>query len=246
MKIGSIVALTASAWSLAAAHCLAFSYGSATPVSRCSGEASCDVSLEEISADGFVGARLTRRLILSRDGAPVLLIEPERPEPRADTWLMRVGVFVALDLEQRPILVVVRDYERADDRDYRVAYPVTDPLSMWRFDDGDTFNLDLTVYISGDQMWIEARDGPSHLATVRTMPLFFGFGPNGGAVRVSVDPSAVTTDGGPHYFTADARALLTDINARYAGAPDGTPFLFQADRRAASALAAAIVSGNGQ
>ena len=246
MRFGVAAAVVVGAWNLTTAESSAYSYASPTLIERCAGQASCDIPAEEIGAGSFVGARLTRRVSLSRDGVPVLLIEPERSQPRADTWLMRVGLFVSLDVEQRPMLVVARYYERGDNRDYRVDYPVTDPISMWRFDEGDSFNLDLTVYASGDQMWIEARDGQSSLATVRTLPLFFGFGPNDGAVRISVDEAALSGDARPSYFTAKAEALLEDINTRYAAAPDGTPFLVQADRRAASALAAAIVSGSGQ
>lgn len=246
--VGAICALTLGS----AGGAEAYTYRPRHIIVRCAHMPVCDFSEAEVGKSDFAGAKLSRPVALQSEPVPIVSVQALEPERRAGWSLMEVGLSVALNAQNRPMLIVSRDYGNwvapGVLESFTVDYPVTDPLSSHRYQVGETLPLDLRVYMSSDQAWIESRDGVSGLAKVWTLPLFFGFGPSeGGGARMAVGVSGAPKNPNVQYFRVEREALLADINSRYAAKPATTPFLFQSDGNVTRALAAAVLStGLGQ
>lgn len=211
----------------------AYSYrGPRTENTVCKGSDEC-----KLDSSGFAA------ISLKGDWPPqsataLMTFEPGRPTARGGAVLKSVSLYLYRangDLK----LMVRRTYSAAA-RIYSIDYPVTDPLAADVRSAGSV-KLDLTVYMSQDQAWIESRQGATSLSTVWTVPLFFGFGPETSrGVTITVSSFAPTQR---RYYTAAAATLIGDVNQKYADMPDYTPFLFQGRRARAAALAVASVDG---
>lgn len=227
------------AWSLQDA--MAYSYGGAkTPVGNCSGQVDCD-----ISANGqFAGIAIEGDFAVV-DPSNVLEVDfvPGNAQARGTAQLHSVHLTFA-DEGGNLILTATRLYSEGE-YPYQIDYSVTDPL-LTGIGDLSEVHVDLAIYMSQDQAWIESREGSGALARVYTVPLFFGYGPNSpDTVNVHVDDTDFATVRRLDYYTVDKATLIDAVNKDYAKKDWTFPFLFQGNQLDAASQLAAVDSAEG-
>lgn len=213
----------------------AYTYsGPQSVVAACADQPDCTMDSGQ-----FAGVRLTGDWVDTK--YPVLNFRPDQPAARGGTTLTNVNLYLMRE-GSRLLLTVVRSYSEASGRSYAVPYRVTDPL-LANVGLSDAVRLDLTVYMSKDQAWIESREGSGDLARVWTVPLFFGFGPNDGNA-VLVQQRHGTANVSTTYYQVAPSALIADLNANYAKLFETTPFLFRGARPQGAALTASVTGAD--
>jgi len=219
----------------------AYSYtGPRKAVTKCSGQLDC-----AISANGqFSGIAIEGNFAVA-DPSHVLEIDftPQNAQLRGNATLHSVALEFS-DAGGELTLRVVRNYD-ASGATYHIDYPVTDPL-LTDIGDLSEVHVDLTVYMSPDQAWIESREGSGALARVYTVPLFFGYGPNDpDTLDIHVSDTDFTTVQKLDYYTVAANTLIDAVNTEYAKIDWTYPFLFQGNQLAAASQLAAVDSAEG-
>ncbi len=202
-------------------------------VSGCSGKITCLTN-----ASQFTGLRVVGDWDVTASREIISFI-PTNPVARGDIFLTSMQVTIEQLTGQEVLLAVTRQYKTAAGKYFSVKYPVTDPIAMVAAGT-KSIPLDLTIYASRDQIWIESVQGRSALAQIWTVPLFFGFGPNGTEIQTQTGGPGFLSSPTTTFFTVAPDLLLKDINTNYTPVSQTTPFLFRGDRSTASALVAAL------